>query len=668
MAALTAAGTRQPLVVVIDDLHWADGASLALLQFVAARLHGARVLVVGTYRPADLSLHHPLVSTLAALARQPELERIRLTGFTVAEVARFVDRGWSVGASDELAAALHARTEGNPFFLTELTKLLASEGSLGRADAVAAAEIPIGVRDVLRRRLGRLPDATNALLRVAAVAGRTFDLRVLAAASDGGDDDRTLEAVEAALVTGIVIEDPATAGRYRFAHALVQEALYDDLSGMRQARLHARLGAALERRPRDEASLSEVAQHFYRAAPAIGPDKAVGYALDAAAEAQAQLGYEAVEEHLDRALELIERMPAGPERDAQELRVQNRLALSLMMNGGLVSSPAERACDRAAELAVRLGDTRELLSSMAGLSKAAIVHGKWQVVSNLGTRMIALGDASEDDLCRAAGLFALGNSELFVGAVRDSRQHVEDAIAIARPHWEQSPDAASLWVNPLVFALAILSVGLTLSDEDGPAEVAALEAATLAESADHLFWLVGVQLCVAIGHAFAGRVAEAGAEADRCIDLGRSTALRVVVSVAAVIRTWATARLDPKPAGLARLRADLDACDAEGVRMWRPFCLGLLADGCCEAGRWEEAVAAADEGLAHCEASGERVYEAELHRLRSVALAETGRAGADAEARASLRRAVSVATAQGATVFLRRATESMGRLSISVPS
>ncbi len=149
--------------------------------------------------------------------------------------------------------------------------------------------------------------------------GRTFDLGVLAAATDN-DEDRTLEAVEAALVTGIVVEDPAIVGRYRFTHALVQQALYEELSAVRRARLHARVGAALENLAPDDARLSELARHFYRAAPAVGPEKAVAYALEAAAEAQARLAYEAVEEHLGRALELIEadarRARARPSRSS----------------------------------------------------------------------------------------------------------------------------------------------------------------------------------------------------------------------------------------------------------------------------------------------------------------------------------------------------------------
>lgn len=651
------------LVVVLDDLHWADADSLALCEFVGARLHGTRVLVVGTYRPDELSPAHPLVRTLGALARQPDLERINLRGLTVEEVGRFVAHGWAVVPSDELTASLHAGTEGNPFFLIELVRLLASEGTLGHADAVAAAQVPAGVRDVLHRRLARLPESTNALLRVAAVVGRRFDLGVLSTATDY-DEDRTLEAVEAALLAGIVVEDPEAVGRYQFAHTLVRQALYDDLSAMRRARLHARVGSALEGLSRIEARLAALADHFYRAAPAIGPAKAVTYALAAADAAQARLAYEAVEGHLGRALELVGGMPEGSERDRLELEVQNRLAMSLMMNGGLVSQTAAQACDRAAELALRLGDTRQLLSSMASLSKAAIVRAEWQVVASLGERMLALGRASDDPLSCAAGLFTLGNAELFMGRLHDSRRHIDDAIAIARPLWEQTPDVAFLWVNPLVFALAVVGLGMALSAEQESAAAALGEAGDLAYLAGHPFWPVGVHLCAAIRHAWDGGVDEALAAAERCITLGRATGLREPVAVAVVIRSWAIARADPGPRELAQLRVDLARCDDAGVRMWRPLRLALLADACSVARRWEEAVAAADEGLAQCDAVGERACEADLHRLRGSALAATGRKG---DAETSIRRAISVAREQGATRFLHTASEALDRLTASLP-
>ncbi len=657
---LASAAANRPLVVVLDDLHWADVASLALCGFVAARLRDTRLLVVATYRPAELTRDHPLVPTLADLARQPRLGRIELGGLDRKEVGDFLAGGWGIAPSGELAAAVHARTEGNPFFVSELVKLLASEGRLGWADAVAVAHVPAGVRDVLRRRLGRLPEATNALLRVAAVIGREFDLEVLSGASDH-DEERTLEGVEAALVTGIVADDQVVLGRYRFSHALGQEALYAELSAVRRARLHARVGATLESLPRSPARVAELARHFYRAAGVVGPEKGVGYALDAADAAQAALAYETAEEHLRRALELVQTMPAGADRDSRELRIQNRLALSLMMNGGMVSRVATQAYDRAAELGVALGDTRELLSSMSGLTKAATVRAEWHVVSTLGTRMVRLAETSGDQLGLAAGLFALGNANMFRGELSQAKQLIDDAIAISRPLWEPAGDVSSVWVSPLVYALAVRGLILSLDDDEASAARFTADAIAVAEAAGFPFWAAGVHLCDALRSACTLDTARAVAASQRCLAVGRAAGMGGFLTLTEVLEIWGGGRESPGPDHVRQLQGAILACEAAGITMWRPLRRALLADALLRAGQPAEAVRAADQGLAACLERGERVCEAELHRLRGEALAAIG-PHHTADAEASLRRAVAVAEAQGANLFVRRAAASLDQL------
>jgi len=142
--------------------------------------------------------------------------------------------------------AVHTRTDGNPFFLVELVRLLQAEGGLHDPAAVERSRVPVGVRDVIRRRLARLPEQTNALLAIAAVAGQEFDLDVLEVVS--GLDEGALDAVEVALLTGIVLENADRPGRYRFSHALIRQTLHDGMSSVRRARLHARVGDALESR------------------------------------------------------------------------------------------------------------------------------------------------------------------------------------------------------------------------------------------------------------------------------------------------------------------------------------------------------------------------------------------------------------------------------------
>ena len=236
----------RPLLIVVDDLHWADVPSLSLLAFLAGELNDARLVVAGTYRDVEVVAGRPLAETLGALAREPVVERIRLGGLGRADVARLIGRTIGARPAEPLVQAVTDRCGGNPFFITELLRLLQSERGLAAPDATAAArrDIPVGVRDVLRRRLARLPAQTSTVLMVAAVAGRGFDLDLIEAVT-GLEDEPALDAAEAAVLAGLVIEDDRAAGRYRFAHTLVRETIYEDISRARRARLHARVADAL---------------------------------------------------------------------------------------------------------------------------------------------------------------------------------------------------------------------------------------------------------------------------------------------------------------------------------------------------------------------------------------------------------------------------------------
>ncbi len=240
---LQALGRRRGIAVVLDDLQWADVASLGLVSFLALRLRALPVVLVATYRPAEVGPGHPLTDPLAALARHQVAIRLDLAGLGPSEVKALVEATTGQSTSTEVVATVVARTESNHFFVAELVRLLAAEGGSG-PEAVATA-LPAGVRDVLRRRLGRLPEQTTAVLSLAALAGREFDLDMLETAADF-DPERTLELVEAALMSGLVVEHSEAVGRFRFSHDLVRETVAGELTALRQARLHARLAKALE--------------------------------------------------------------------------------------------------------------------------------------------------------------------------------------------------------------------------------------------------------------------------------------------------------------------------------------------------------------------------------------------------------------------------------------
>ncbi|ARF52942.1 AfsR/SARP family transcriptional regulator [Streptomyces gilvosporeus] len=265
---LAAAAADRPVAVVLDDLHWADAATLELLGGgVGAR---APILVVAAYR-ADES--ERLTDTLASLARTAPL-RLDLPGLKGDAVAELVRA--ECEADDATVAGIAERTGGNPFYVRESARLLTGEGAL-----VALSEVPEGVRDVLRRRLARLPESGVSVLRLAAVAGRESAVDVLVQAADC-DEDGVLDALDAGVIAGL-LDEPGP-GRVRFVHALVRDTLVADVTRLRATRMHARIAAALE----DTGDVAALAHHYARA----GSSKAVGYCVRAAELAEARYAHD----------------------------------------------------------------------------------------------------------------------------------------------------------------------------------------------------------------------------------------------------------------------------------------------------------------------------------------------------------------------------------------
>ena len=213
---------------------------------MASRLESTPLLLICTRRIPDGPASEALTATLAVLARVQELVRIRPAGLTGEHIARLTQSTTGEATDDEIVETIRERTEGNPFFVSELLRLLQSRRQLGHAeDDVVRREIPTGVGDVIRLRLSRLPAPTVSLLGVASVAGRDFELAVVATAA-GVSEDEAFDLIESAVLVGVVVEDGHVLGRYRFSHSLVRETLSDDLSLPRRARHHLALGRALQ--------------------------------------------------------------------------------------------------------------------------------------------------------------------------------------------------------------------------------------------------------------------------------------------------------------------------------------------------------------------------------------------------------------------------------------
>ncbi|MEA2624466.1 MAG: hypothetical protein QOD06_511, partial [Candidatus Binatota bacterium] len=356
------------------DLHWADRPSLLLLQFFAREIAATRLLVIGSYRHTELRRGHPLAAVLGELTLG---SRLLLRGLGEQEIAEFLTARTGHQPPAAVTSAVARETGGNPFFLSEVARLLATDRDVRDAGSWTT-QIPQGVREVVGRRLDRLSEETNRVLAVASVIGREFTLDVLVRVS-GLPSERVSAALDEA-VAAEILAAVAAAGRYAFSHALIHETLYEELPPARKATLHQRVGEALEERHRGniEPHLSEVALHFYRAASPGDAGKAIDVLRRAARAAEAILGYEDAARQYERALELIELEPRIEERERCELL----LALACAQGRSGDGRRARKSFFEAARVAKRL-DASDLLAE-AALGAGLDLGGDLEGIATVG--------------------------------------------------------------------------------------------------------------------------------------------------------------------------------------------------------------------------------------------------------------------------------------------
>jgi len=427
---LAAAAARRPLVLSFDDVHAADHSSILLLEFVCREIVDSRLAIIATYRDAEIRRQPHVAALVSDLGRDGH--RIVLGGLAEAEVGALLENATGTQAPAAVVRGVHRTTEGNPFFVHELVRVLGGEGWLA-TDAGPALEgavrLPEEIREVIRRRLAPLPAKCHDVLAVAAVCGREFEIALLEAVCDR-PTVQVLEILDAAIEEGVVSVTAGTLGRCRFAHGLFRQTLYDDLPTARRIALHRHVAGVIERLHTNEldAYTAELAHHYYEAVGTEGVEKAIEYNRRAAEQSTRRLAYEAAVGHYQRALDAL----AFQEPNPGSARLPLLLALADAEIRVGHAHAARAVYEEAAALATELGDGEALVRAAIGYA------GRWSdgtshrpgIIPLLERALAAL--APGDSALRATASARLAVELVFAPDGRRRRALSNEAVDMAR--------------------------------------------------------------------------------------------------------------------------------------------------------------------------------------------------------------------------------------------
>ena len=657
-----------PVVVVVDDLHWAGNTTLSLLRHVLRHADGARLLVVGTYRDTELGRTHPLAAVLADFHRDGTAHRLALTGLDALEVSAYLR---AVGRDDRaLGAELAKVTSGNPYFLIETLRHVEESGGAWDPDT-----LPQGVREATGRRLARLSDSANDMLSVAAVAGAAFALDLVEQVRGAELVDEIDEACDA----GLVVEEPGSHGRFRFAHALVRQVLLAELVTVKRVRLHRRIAELLEAAgPGDDPDghLSELAQHWFECASAGSTSKAVAACRRAAERAMERLAFDEAADLYQMATQALDSGPDDAEVDRAGLLIARCEAL-------LAAGSAAPVRGVLADLEAQAAGSPRLVAWHATLAGQLAVLAEPDrlpdVVTAVGNAAVALRDTADvAGEAKAHYVHALALERL--GRIAASEQALDRALVAARACGDRrladavlatAPQAALWGPSPVTRASGrCLDVVRVLRITDGAPAVeavalrcqAALEALRgRVDAAQRMIGaarrtleqlglahrLLETEVVAGLIELVAGRPTEAEAHLRPAFAALRDRGLDGEAAHAASLLGHALL-LQGRPdeaeeAGAAA--AALAGADLRGSIGWRTV-LALVAAG---RGDRRRALDLAHEAVTLASATDVLLLEADARLALADVLRATGDAvGADAETR----RAVDVCERKGATALV----------------
>jgi predicted ATPase/DNA-binding winged helix-turn-helix (wHTH) protein len=673
---------KTTLVLVLEDLHWADYSTLDLVSALARRRQSARLLVIATYRPVEVVLSaHPLRSVKHDLLARCLCHELPLGLLTEAAVGEYLDARFpGASAAADLRRRLHERTEGHPLFLVDLLNDWVAEGVLHpegdgwalRADLGAAdTGVPASIRALVKKQLERLSRDELRVLEGASVAGVEF---AAAAAAAALEDDlvRVEECCEGLVRRHQFLRRAGTAewpdgtasARYRFGHELYHRGVAEGLAEARRRLLHQQLAERLEAAHAAGAAdaAAELARHFEQGRD---PVRAARYLELAANRAARNSAHREAIDYLRRALAVVEKLPE-PERRPQELRLQVNLGLQLQITKGYGAPEAKKPYMRARALCRECGDAERLFPVLWGLWVCHKVRSELPAARTMADELLALAEQRQDSALMLQTQQALAVTTLCLGEPAVTVEHMRRGASLYDPphHYGLS---SLFGQDPGVACRAFGAVAQWLLGYPDQA----LRTSREATRDSHQLLQPSSQALALHFAAMLHQLRREGREALACAELALAIAAEQGFSFwkagATVLRGWALAECGETAQGIAVLREGLAAWQATASVTYRTYFLALLAELLRRDRRPAEALDLVGEALALAEPTGERIFEAELHRLRGeLLLHSTARKKAGPVARADaevcFRKALEVARGQNAKSLELRAAMSFSRL------
>jgi class 3 adenylate cyclase/predicted ATPase len=657
VAILLEHAERQPVLLIIEDLHWTDPSTLELLNLILAQTPTAAMLVLLTCRPHfQPAWHHRSYLSEITVNRLPhaQVEQI-VTGMT---------NGKTLPA--EVLQQIVEKTDGVPLFVEEVTKALLESGHLKVVNghyeltgSVSTFAIPATLQDSLMARLDRLVTA-KAVAQYAAVIGRQFayDLLAMVSQLDAATLQRELgRLVEAEIVYQRGLPPQAS---YLFKHALIQDAAYQSLLKSTRQQYHQRIAHVLEEQfPETAEAQPELLAHHYTEAGL--DEQAGGYWKQAGQKAiQRSANVEAID-HLKKGLAGLKRLPETSERMQQELTLHIPLGVALTAIRGMADAEVEHVFSHARELCQQVGETPQLAATLLGLRAFYIMRGNLQTSRALDEQLLHLAQQMQDTALLVEAHWALGTTLCFLGEIAPARAHLEQSITI---YDAQQPCAQALLDvvrDPGVSARCWISWLLWVHGYPDQARTRSHQACMLAQELAHPYSQAIALASAAVCYLLCRESWSVHERAEAAVAITQEWGFPMWLAASTFCRGWAQAAQGQGAAGIAQMRQGLVNWQTLGFALLEPYWLTLLAEAYGQVGQPEEGLRVLSEALSVLNSNGERFWEAELCRLKGALLLQQSSANST-EAETCFIQAITIAQNQQAKSWELPASTNFARL------